>query len=65
MEGAKPWNQLTRVDSAPLGTWTIHLGDIVKVCLETDREEYAKIFEIRRLEDGRYMVVLGGTGRRK
>lgn len=57
MEGAKPWNQLARVDSAPLDTWTIHLGDIVKVCLETDREDYAKISEIRCLEDGRYMVV--------
>ncbi|KAL3712530.1 hypothetical protein TMatcc_001229 [Talaromyces marneffei ATCC 18224] len=57
VEGAKPWNKLTRVDSAPLDTWTIHQGDIVKVCLETDREEYAKIIEIRRLEDGRHMVV--------
>jgi hypothetical protein len=57
MEGAKPWNKLSHVDSAPLETWTIHIGDIVKVCSETDREEYAKVSEMRHLEDGRYMVV--------
>jgi hypothetical protein len=57
MDGAKPWRQLARVDSAPLDTWTIHLGDIVRVCVEADSEDYAKISEIRRQEDGRYLVV--------
>jgi hypothetical protein len=54
---AKPWRQLHRVHSAPLDTWDIHLGDIVKVCLEEGRESYAKISDMRSLEDGRYMVV--------
>lgn len=57
MEGAKPWNKLRHVDSAPLDTWTVHIGDIVKVCSEADREEYAKVSEMKHLEDGRYMVV--------
>ncbi|CRG92698.1 hypothetical protein PISL3812_09763 [Talaromyces islandicus] len=56
-DGAKPWRQLYRVHTAPLDTWAIHLGDIVKVCLEKDRESYAKISDIRGLDDGRYMVV--------
>ncbi|OKL55210.1 hypothetical protein UA08_09519 [Talaromyces atroroseus] len=57
VEGGTPWRQLARVNSAPLDTWKIYLGDIVTVCIEKERENYAKISEIRRLEDGRYMVV--------
>jgi hypothetical protein len=56
-DGVKPWRQLPRVHSAPLDTWNIHLGDIVKVLLEKDREGYAKISDMRSLEDERYMVV--------
>ncbi|EED14479.1 hypothetical protein TSTA_106890 [Talaromyces stipitatus ATCC 10500] len=65
VDGAKPWRQLARVSSAPLETWDIHLGDIVQVCLEKDRKSYAKISEIRRLDDGRYVVVYTWLYRRE
>jgi hypothetical protein len=57
VSGAKPWRTLFRVGSAPLDNWCIHLGDIVTVCVSEEREDIAKVSDIRRLDDGRYVVV--------
>jgi hypothetical protein len=56
VDGRKPWNRLVRVSSAPLGSWTVRTGDIVTVHL-TDGSGYAKISEMRQLDDGRVLVV--------
>ncbi|KAL4935581.1 hypothetical protein BDV06DRAFT_228696 [Aspergillus oleicola] len=59
--GQKPWAELPKVDCAPLetrkGTWNLQLNDIVQVCLDRPGEAYAKVTDMRDLEDGRFMVV--------
>jgi hypothetical protein len=54
---AIPWEYLSNVASAPLGTWTIRCGDIVSVDLGHQGQDYAKVSDLRRLGDGRYIVV--------
>jgi hypothetical protein len=56
-KGQKPWNVLNQVRHASLETWEVHLCDIVTVCLETPSRGYAKVTDLRKLEDGRFMVV--------
>ncbi|KAL2217281.1 hypothetical protein M432DRAFT_617428 [Thermoascus aurantiacus ATCC 26904] len=56
VNGAKQWKSLARVTSAPLDTWIIHVG-VVAVHLDQGPEEYAKVSDLRRLEDGRFVVV--------
>ncbi|KZN87657.1 hypothetical protein EN45_062180 [Penicillium chrysogenum] len=56
MNGAKPWKDLRKVDSAPLGSWTLYRGYIVHV--DTGCSScFAKVSDIRCLADGRYAVV--------
>jgi hypothetical protein len=56
MNGAKPWKELRKVDSAPLDSWTLRRGYIVNV--DTGRSNsFAKVSDIRFLGDGRYTVV--------
>ena len=43
--------------SAPLRTWTIRCGDIVSVDLGQRGQDYAKVSDLRRLDDGRYIIV--------
>jgi hypothetical protein len=57
VEGQKPWEDLVQVTKASLETWSVHLGDLVAVCLDGGSEGYAKVSELRQVEDGRYMVV--------
>src|SRR3981189_3630320 len=57
VNGAKPWQSLAKVTSAPLDTWDLHVGDVVAVHLDQGMEEYAKVSDLRRLEDGRFVVV--------
>jgi hypothetical protein len=56
IDGAKPWKCLVKVLSAPLGKWLVCLGDIVTVCQGERSEGYAKVSDLRSLDDGRYMV---------
>jgi hypothetical protein len=56
IEGGKPWKCLEMVVSAPLGRWSVCLGDIVTVCQGKRSEGYAKVSDLRNLNDGRYMV---------
>jgi hypothetical protein len=56
IEGGKPWKCLAKVASAPLGKWSICLGDIVTICQGERSEGYAKVSDLRSLDDGRYMV---------
>ncbi|KAL7648992.1 hypothetical protein ACMYSQ_012609 [Aspergillus niger] len=56
INGAKPWKSLRRVDLAPLGSWTLRLGDIVNV--DTGHSTApAKVSDLRSLDDGRFVVV--------
>jgi hypothetical protein len=54
---AGPWESLSSVSSAPLLQWTIHCSDIVIVDIGPRGEDFAKVSELRRLPDGRYVVV--------
>ncbi|KAF3405659.1 hypothetical protein F1880_010339 [Penicillium rolfsii] len=54
---AGPWESLPSVSSAPLLQWTIHCGDIVIVDIGLRGEDFAKVSDLRRLPDGRYVVV--------
>jgi hypothetical protein len=56
INGAKPWKCLRRVDLAPLDSWTLRRGDIVNV--DTGHSTApAKVSDLRRLDDGRFVVV--------
>lgn len=55
--GSHPWESLHRVSSASLPGWTVHCGDIVIVNIGENREDFAKVCDLRRLSDGRYVVV--------
>lgn len=44
-------------DIASLGTWSARRGDVVAVCLDSGREGFAKISDMRRGDDGRHHVV--------
>ena len=57
MDDFTPREYLSFVASAPLGTWTIRCGDIVSVDLGQRDQDYAKISDLRRLGDGRYIIV--------
>ena len=54
--GGKPWDQLSRTRSAPLGTWSLQLGETVEVNLGQGRG-YTKVSGIRHLDNGRFGVV--------
>ncbi|KAH8431691.1 uncharacterized protein LDX57_009345 [Aspergillus melleus] len=56
VEGAIPWKELVQVPYASLDVWSIRLGDIVTVCQGEQPDGYAKVSDLRSLENGRYMV---------
>lgn len=58
VDNAIPWEYLTFVASATLGTWTIKCGDIVSVDLGQRGQDYGKVSDLRCLGDGRYITVL-------
>lgn len=56
INGGKPWKYLLKVNLAPLGSWTLRRGDIVNV--DTGHSTaFAKVSDIRSLDDGRFVVV--------
>lgn len=57
VDNAIPWEHLSIVASALLGTWTIKCGEIVNVDLGQRGQNYAKVSDLRRLNDGRYIIV--------
>ncbi|KAL4885946.1 hypothetical protein BJY04DRAFT_119748 [Aspergillus karnatakaensis] len=57
VDGQKPWEDLVQVETASLETWSVHLGDYVTVIVDKGRNGYAKVSDLRQVEDGRYMVV--------
>ncbi|KAL4755669.1 uncharacterized protein BDW70DRAFT_146130 [Aspergillus foveolatus] len=57
VKGQKPWSELEQVQCASLETWEVRLYDIVTVCVQGLSEGYAKVTDLRDLEDGRFMVV--------
>ncbi|KAJ5413632.1 hypothetical protein N7509_000259 [Penicillium cosmopolitanum] len=56
LNGAKPWKDLQKTDSAPLESWTLQRGFIVNVDTGYGTS-LAKVSDIRCLDDGRYIVV--------
>lgn len=58
-KSVKPWKELPCVNAADLGEWTVRAGDIVTVHLHADADtgEYAKVSEIRRYDNNRYVVI--------
>lgn len=56
LNGAQPWKDLEKTDSAPLKFWTLHRGFIVDVDIGHGTSP-AKVSDIRCLDDGRYIVV--------
>lgn len=56
INGIKPWKYLQKVNLAPLGSWTLRRGDIVNV--DTGHSTaFAKVSDMRSLDDGRFVVV--------
>ena len=56
-DGMKPWKNLAKVSSAPLDSWTVQVGDIVAVQLDNGSDDYAKVSDLRCLDDGRFVLV--------
>lgn len=52
-----PWKSLPCVFSASLAEWEVNRGDIVIVDIGEERDDFAKVSDLRRLPDGRYVVV--------
>ncbi|KAJ5643564.1 uncharacterized protein N7484_006071 [Penicillium longicatenatum] len=57
VDRAAAWESLSVVSSAHLPRWTIHRGDIVIVDIGPKGMDYAKVSDLRRLSDGRYVIV--------
>ena len=55
--GEAAWESLPVVSSAALPRWTLNRGDIVTVDIGQKGQGYAKVSDLRRLSDGRYVVV--------
>lgn len=53
---AKPWKGLPKVATASLDTWLLRCGDVVSVDVGHGRG-YAKVSDLRSINDGRYIVV--------
>ncbi|KAJ5799034.1 uncharacterized protein N7503_006539 [Penicillium pulvis] len=54
---AAAWESLSVVSSAHLPRWKVHRGDIVIVDIGLRGTDVAKVSDLRRLSDGRYIIV--------
>ena len=57
MKDKKEWKLLPSVDTASLGTWSVRRGDTVAVCLDSGKRGFAKVSDLRVVDDGRFVIV--------
>ena len=58
INGGRPWDSFPSPGFTMLDDWTLYIGDTIFVCITGREDGLAKVWEIKELNDGRWLLVL-------